>query len=192
MVGPRHRHMSLILSQIIRRTKNVYEGLKIKLSQFWKREPEGERGLWLGEEIFDQAEHQGPTTHCQVDFHQMPMLMSHDPPLLHAGIARGLAILPGPVKHQPPPPQIQLSLGAHIEKITPKSKDITPSEAIVDMDISVEADTFCDNVYSNIEFDALSVSSSDSLNQYDAQVMLKTGSLKMLNFGRKLGLVLGF
>ena len=116
--------------------------------------------------------------------------MSRDPSLLHAGVARGLAILPGSVEHQSP--QIQLSLGAHIEKITPKSKDITSSEAIVDVDISVEAATFCDNAYSNIEFDALSVSSSDSLNQCDAQVMLKTGSLKMLNFGRKLGLLLGF
>ena len=85
----------------------------------------------------------------------MPMLMSRDPPILHTGIARGLAILPGSVEHQSP--QIQLNLGAHTEKITPKSKDITPSEAIVDIDISVEADTFCDNVYSDIEFDAWSV-----------------------------------
>ena len=37
----------------------------------------------------------------------------------------------------------------------------------------VEADKFCDNIYSNTEFDALSVSSSDSLNQYDASVNVK-------------------
>ena len=86
-----------------------------------------------------------------------------------------------------PIPQIQLDLGAHIEKITPKSKDITPFEAIVDVDISVEADTFCDNVYSNIVFKTYSDSSSDSLNQYDASENVKNRLSKNVEFWQEIG-----
>ena len=80
-------------------------------------------------------------------------------------------------------------MGAHTEKITPKSKDITPFEAIVDIDISVEADTLCDNVYSNIEFDALSVSSSDSLNQYDASANVKNRLSENVEFWKEIGAI---
>ena len=78
-------------------------------------------------------------------------------------------------------------MGAHVEKITPKRKDITHSEALVDVDISVEADTFSDKVYPYIEFDALSVSSSDSLNQSDASANVKNRLSENVEFWQEVG-----
>ena len=117
------------------------------------------------------------------------MLKSRDPPILHAGVARGLVTLSGSVDHQSP--QIQLSLEAHKEKISSKSKDIIPTEAIVDIDISVEADTVCNNVYSNRDsnamFDTLSDSLSESSNQNDTSTNVENRLSKNIGFWQEIG-----
>ena len=115
----------------------------------------------------------------------MPMIKSRDPPLLHAGVARGLVTLSGSVEHRSP--QIQLNVGAHKEKISSRSKNIIPTEAIVDIDISVEAVTVCDNVYSNATFDTLSDSSSDSSTQNDTSTNVKNRLSENIEFWQESG-----